>query len=34
MCRAMNKHRADPRLLWLATVLAAATFVVFLAHQA
>jgi hypothetical protein len=30
----MNKHYADPRLVWLATVLAAATFVVFLAHQA
>jgi hypothetical protein len=29
-----NKHSADPRLLWLATVLAAATFVVFLTHQA
>jgi hypothetical protein len=30
----MDKDRADPRLLWLATVLAAATFVVFLTHQA
>jgi hypothetical protein len=30
----MDKHRADPRLLWLASVLAAATLVVFLAHQA
>ena len=29
-----TKHRADPRLVWLATVLAAATFVVFLAQQA
>jgi hypothetical protein len=30
----MDKHRADPRLVWLATVLAAATFVIFLTHQA
>jgi hypothetical protein len=30
----MNKHRADPRLVWLATVLAAATFIVLLAQQA
>jgi hypothetical protein len=29
----MNKP-ADPRLVWLATVLAAATLVIFLAHQA
>jgi hypothetical protein len=29
-----TEHRADPRLVWLATVLAAATFVVFLAQQA
>ena len=29
-----TKHRADPRLVWLATVLAAATFVVFLAQKA
>jgi hypothetical protein len=34
MWAVMNKHRADPRLLWLATVLAAATLVVFLAQQA
>jgi hypothetical protein len=25
---------ADPRLIWLATVLAAATLVIFLAHHA
>ena len=30
----IKNHRADPRLVWLATVLAAATFVVFLAQQA
>jgi hypothetical protein len=30
----MDKHRADPRLLWLASVLAAATFIIYLAHQA
>jgi len=29
-----NRHRADPRLVWLVPVLAAATFVVFLAQQA
>jgi hypothetical protein len=29
-----TRHRADPRLVWLATVLAAATLVVFLAQQA
>jgi hypothetical protein len=29
----MNKD-ADPRLVWLATVLAAAALVVFLAHHA
>lgn len=28
-----DKHRADPRLVWLATVLAVATFVIFLAQQ-
>jgi hypothetical protein len=33
MCLSMNKP-ADPRLVWLATVLAAATLVIFLAHQA
>jgi hypothetical protein len=30
----MDLHRADPRLVWLASVLAAATFVIFLVHQA
>jgi hypothetical protein len=28
------KKPADPRLIWLATVLAAATLVIFLAHHA
>jgi hypothetical protein len=27
-------HRADPRLVWLASVLAAATLVIFLTHAA
>jgi hypothetical protein len=30
----MNERKADPRLVWLASVLAAATLVIFLAHQA
>jgi len=30
----MNKRKADPRLVWLASVLAAAALVIFLAHQA
>jgi hypothetical protein len=30
----MDRHRADPRLVWLASVLAAATLVIFLAQQA
>jgi hypothetical protein len=30
----MHRHRADPRLVWLASVLAAATLVIFIAHQA
>jgi ABC-type Co2+ transport system permease subunit len=30
----MDRHRADPRLIWLASVLAAATFVIFLTHAA
>ena len=30
----MDRNRADPRLLWLASVLAAATLVIFLVHQA
>jgi len=30
----MDKHRVDPRLVWLATVLAAAAMVIFLAHHA
>jgi len=30
----MNKRNADPRLVWLASVLAAAALVIFLAHQA
>ena len=30
----LSKHRADPQLVWLATVLAAATLVIFLAQQA
>jgi hypothetical protein len=29
----MNPRRADPRLVWLASVLAAAKLVIFLAHQ-
>jgi hypothetical protein len=29
----MDKNRADPRLVWLATVLAAAVFVVFIAQS-
>jgi hypothetical protein len=29
----MTKNSADPRLIWLASVLAAATLIVFLAHQ-
>ena len=32
--RCMNQRKADPRLVWLASVLAAATLVIFLAHQA
>jgi hypothetical protein len=28
----MNAHHTDPRLVWLATVLAAAVFVVYVAH--
>lgn len=28
----MDKNRVDPRLVWLATVLAAAVFVVFVAQ--
>jgi hypothetical protein len=28
----MNRHRTDPRLVWLATVLAAAVFVVYVSH--
>lgn len=34
MCLAMDRYRADPRLIWLASVLAAATLVVFIAQQA
>jgi hypothetical protein len=30
----VNRRNADPRLVWLASVLAAAMLVVFLAHQA
>jgi hypothetical protein len=30
----MDKHRTDPHLIWLATVLAAATLVIFIAHHA
>jgi len=30
----MNKHHADPRLVWLASVLAAASFIIYLAQQA
>jgi hypothetical protein len=30
----MNKKSADPRLIWLASVLAAATLIVYLAQQA
>jgi hypothetical protein len=30
----MNKHSADPRLIWLASVLAAATLIIYLAQQA
>jgi len=30
----MNKKNADPRLIWLASVLAAATLIIYLAHQA
>jgi hypothetical protein len=30
----MNRYRADPRLVWLASVLAAATLVIFIAYQA
>jgi len=30
----MKQRNADPRLVWLASVLAAATLVIFLAHQA
>jgi hypothetical protein len=30
----MNKKTADPRLIWLATVLAAAVLVIFLAQRA
>jgi hypothetical protein len=30
----MNRRNADPRLVWLASVLAAATLVVFLTHAA
>ena len=29
-----NTKSADPRLLWLATVLAAATLIIYLAHNA
>jgi hypothetical protein len=28
----MNTHRSDPRLVWLATVLAAAVFVLYVTH--
>jgi len=30
----MNKKSADPRLIWLASVLAAATLIIYLAQQA
>jgi hypothetical protein len=30
----MNRQSIDPRLVWLASVLAAATLVVYLAYQA
>jgi len=30
----MNKKNADPRLIWLASVLAAATLIIYLAQQA
>jgi hypothetical protein len=30
----MHRDRADPRLIWLASVLAAATLVIFLTHAA
>jgi hypothetical protein len=30
----MNKKSADPRLVWLASVLAAATLIIYLAHHA
>jgi len=30
----MNKKSADPRLVWLASVLAAATLIIYLAYQA
>jgi hypothetical protein len=30
----MDRHRADPRLVWLASVLAIATLVIVIAHQA
>jgi hypothetical protein len=29
----MNTNRTDPRLVWIATVLAAAVFVVYVAHS-
>jgi len=29
MCRPMNKHSADPRLVWLAIVLAMTVFVLY-----
>jgi hypothetical protein len=29
----MDKKRTDPRLVWLVTVLAAAVFVVYVAHS-
>jgi len=28
----MDKKRTDPRLMWVATVLAAATFIVYVTH--
>jgi hypothetical protein len=30
----MDKNRADPWLVWLASVLAAAVFVIYLVHSA
>jgi hypothetical protein len=30
----MKTKQADPRLVWLASVLAAATLIIYLAHQA